>query len=437
MADKVRYYLEQSVPELEDLQDKGLFERNEITMIMRRRTDFEQRIQGRGSRPRDFLKYCDFEVNLEKLRKKRLIRLKSVGLIKQKRSISDWAGPRRILFIMQRSVRRFPGDLELWAKYLQQAKEHGAIKVIYSVYSRLLQLQPRNIDAWLSAARYEFEDNSNAKGARVLFQRGLRLNPDSYELWLNYAQFELTYVSKLLARRQVLGLVTEKEQTEDLQKDERRREAELNKNSKVLDNDEDFNKDVISLPTVSADEVNDQLNHLPEADMNMLGNAETNPVLRGDIALTIYDLCIPAILKTIPKNSTISTPEDKVFEISQAFLSIFDQFDNLNRDYLYLHVLTYLQNNHSNDIRTPLIDINLSTRTLKISDENFAEVLQLSVNKFIAYKMKLKNNKDKDELTNKYTSYLNEKFLTPSIESNQSKRVTTLLKAIIKKCRSI
>lgn len=71
MAEKVRYYLEQSVPELEDLKAKGLFDKNEITMIMRRRTDFEHRIQGRGSKPRDFLKYADFEGNLEKLRKKR------------------------------------------------------------------------------------------------------------------------------------------------------------------------------------------------------------------------------------------------------------------------------------------------------------------------------------------------------------------------------
>jgi len=70
MAEKIRYYLEQSVPELEDLQRKKLFAKNEITMIMRRRTDFEHRIQGRGTKPRDFLKYAEFETNLEKLRKR-------------------------------------------------------------------------------------------------------------------------------------------------------------------------------------------------------------------------------------------------------------------------------------------------------------------------------------------------------------------------------
>ena len=73
MAEKIRYYLEQSVPELEDLKIKGLFDKNEITMVMRRRTDFEHRITGRGCKPKDFLRYTEFETNLEKLRKRDII----------------------------------------------------------------------------------------------------------------------------------------------------------------------------------------------------------------------------------------------------------------------------------------------------------------------------------------------------------------------------
>ena len=61
------------------------------------------------------------------------------------------------------------------------------------------------------------KQNANAKGARELYQRGLKLNPESEKLWLSYAQFELAYVSKLLARRQVMGLLTEKQQEQDMQ----------------------------------------------------------------------------------------------------------------------------------------------------------------------------------------------------------------------------
>lgn len=431
MAEKVRYYLEQSVPELEDLKRKGIFDKNEITMIMRRRTDFEHRIQGRGSKPRDFLKYSEFETNVEKLRKKRYNRLNKVGLIDTKPSLSDWAGSRRILFIYDRATKRYPGDMNIWSQYLKFAKANGAIKLIYKVYSRLLQLQPRNIDAWLSAAKYEFETNANAKGARVLFQRGLRLNPDSFDLWISYAQFELTYISRLLARRKVLGLITEKQQKDEMDNEK----TKLDKNISASGVTDDLDSDTINLP-IGNDEMKEELTHLPEADMNMLGNPETNPALKGDVALTVFDLCIPEILKAVPKDAAASKKDDKAFEIINQFLILFDKFSDLNRDYLYSHVLNYVQTNYPNDLRTLIIDITLPVRNIDTNDESLSELLQLSVNKFIAYKLKLNDSKQKETLINTYTQFLTDRFLH-STTDKPSERVDALLRAIIKKCRTI
>ncbi|KAI5960166.1 UTP6 [Candida pseudojiufengensis] len=298
MSDKVRYYLEQSVPELEDLKVKGLFDKNEITMIMRRRTDFEHRITGRGSRPRDYIKYSEFEQNLEKLRKKRYNRLKE--FIDTKPSLSDWAGVRRIMFILDRGTKKFPGDIQLWNTYLKFAKQNGAIKAIYKIYSRLLQLQPRNIDAWLSAAKYEFETNGNAKGTRLLFQRGLRLNPESEKLWLNYAQFELTYIAKLLARKE-LGKILQVEHEMELP------EA----------------PDIEELPDVE----------------------EASPALRGDIVLAIFEACI----------------EKLGLGETEKFLDVIDQFD-MDKNYLYSNILKYIQENYPDDIRTKYIDTTLPLR---------------------------------------------------------------------------
>lgn len=423
MAEKVRYYLEQSVPELEDLKKKGLFDKSEIMMIMRRRTDFEQRIQGRGSKPRDFMKYSDFEMNLEKLRKKRYNRYTKAGLIDTKPTISDWAGTRRIMFIFDRATRRYPGELEIWSKYLKFAKSNGAIKVIYKVYSRLLQLQPRNIDAWLSAAKYEFETNANAKGSRILFQRGLRLNPESLKLWLEYVSFELSYVTKLLVRRKVLGLITEKQQQDELDTNEKQLQEKL---FQIDNNDEDFKQDLIELP--KTDDINEQLNNLPEADMNMLGNPETNPALKGDVALTIFDLCIPTIAKTIPKEST--NKDDKIIDVCQQFLTLFDKFDQLDQNYLYSHVLNYLQVNYPRDPKTIFVDITLPIRNVNMDDPSFAENLQLTVNKFMAYKLKLTDSLQINQLTDLFITELNEKYLNKS----NDEKLSNLLKAIIKKC---
>lgn len=408
MAEKIRYYLEQSVPELEDLQRKKLFEKNEITMIMRRRTDFEHRIQGRGTKPRDFLKYADFESNLEKLRKKRFTRLSKSGSIDTKPSISDWAGVRRILFIYERATRKFPKDMEIWSRYLKSAKLNGAVKVVYKVYSRLLQLQPRNIDAWISAAKYEFETNANAKGARSLFQRGLRLNPEAFELWHTYTQFELTYISRLLARRKVLGLITDKQQQEEMDQEEAKRQKTLEK---------DEGDDVIHLPEA---DMKEQLNSLPEADINMLGNPETNPALKGDVALTVFDLAI----QSQEKHASDDRREEKVFGAVNKFLQLFDQFPDLNRDYLYSHVVQYLQQKYPSHLQTMFIDVTLPLRTTNPSSGDFAELLQLSVNKFLAYKAR-----GNTELTKLYVDYLRE-FTGPQ----QPEQVNTLLGAIIAKC---
>ncbi|EGV64361.1 U3 snoRNP protein [Yamadazyma tenuis] len=414
MAEKVRYYLEQAVPELEDLQKKGLFEKHEITMIMRRRTDFEHRIQGRGSTTRDFIKYSEFERNLEKLRKKRYTRLGKAGLVDTKPSISDWAGVRRILFVYQRGTYKYPKNLELWAQYLDFAKKNGAIKVVYKIYSRLLQLQPRNVDAWLSSAKYEFEINNNAKGSRVLFQRALRLNPESSELWLNYFQFELTYVSKLLTRRKVLGLLTEGQQREQMEKEVKEYHDKLNQDNALNGDGQDDNE--IALPT---EELRDELNTLPEADMNMLGNPETNPALKGDVALAIFDASLPELIK--PK---LFKRVEKLFVLINRFLDIIDKFDDLNQDYLYLHVLSMLQSEYPHELNTALIDITLPIRTVSRNEPDFAANLQLSVNKFMAYKLKTEGL-EKSELVKAYVNYL-EKF----VEGDDG-----LMRAIIKKCR--
>lgn len=430
MASKIRYYLEQSVPELDDLKKKGLFDQKEITMIMRRRTDFEHRIQGRGSHSRDFLKYSDFEINLEKLRAIRYSRIKKDGKLDTKPSISDWAGFRRIIFVFDRAVKRYPGDMELWDRYINFVKSKDAVKVVYRVYAKLLLLQPRKSETWISAAKYEFEENANAKSARELFQRGLKFNPELQNLWLTYIQFELTYVSKLLIRRKALGLLTEKQQSDDLQK--QNAEAVKRKNKGLVDGIEE-NDEIITFEDDDEDDpeiLKSRLALLPEADMNVLGNPDTNPVLKGDIALAIFDMSIPEITKDLPD----SKKEAKVFSIAVEFLNIIDLFKNLNRDYLYLHALRYLQENCTNQRQIALIDVTLSMRQVQTTDAKFPEALQLAMNKLAAYKKKLLED-DKQKLNKSFVDYLEQKIEDSNSLSPENDRTVSLLRAIIEKCR--
>ena len=68
MADNVQKILERSIPELEDLQERGLFNEHEIRSITNKRRDYEYRLQRRGKTLEDFLRYIEYEKSIDKLR---------------------------------------------------------------------------------------------------------------------------------------------------------------------------------------------------------------------------------------------------------------------------------------------------------------------------------------------------------------------------------
>ncbi|KAH3687097.1 hypothetical protein WICPIJ_001926 [Wickerhamomyces pijperi] len=412
---KARYYLEQTVPELEDLQKKGLFEKQEITQIMRRRTDFEHRLNSRGSKTRDYLKYVEFEENLEKLRKKRYARLSKAGLVNTKPSISDWASERRILFIFDRSIQKFPNDFLLWENYLNFAKQRKIFKKIYTIYNQLLQLHPTHVQSWLNAANFEYEVVGSAKNARTLFQKGLRFNKDSSKLWIEYALFELSYITKLLNRRKILGLVTEKQQLEH--------ESSEQKGG-------DFGTDdMIKVPSFTRDEARDQLNQLPDADLNMLGNPETNPALRGDVALTIFDIGMDT-LWGFKKANQMANEFDFKYDLALKFIDVFNKFTDLDRDYLNSHVVQYLTRSFSNEIKCVYLDITIPLINCSIKDGKFIESLQFATKKYLIFKKKLGNEADQLELKNLFTQFIIERFLQDEETDDKTK---ALLNTILKK----
>ena len=213
---KTRYYLEQCIPEMDDLVEKGLFTKNEVSLIMKKRTDFEHRLNSRGSSINDYIKYINYETNVNKLRTKRVKRILQA---KKTNSLSDWSIQQRIGFIYQRGTNKFPQDLKFWAMYLNYMKGRGnqtSYKKIHNIYNQLLKLHPTNVDIWISCAKYEYEVHANFKSCRNIFQNGLRFNPDVPKLWYEYVKFELNFITKLINRRKVMGLINEREQELDM-----------------------------------------------------------------------------------------------------------------------------------------------------------------------------------------------------------------------------
>ncbi|CAG8466738.1 2617_t:CDS:2 [Paraglomus occultum] len=278
MAETVQYYLERMVPELEDLEQKRLFNKSEIKQIVKRRTYFEYTLKRIPARKVDFLRYIEYEINLEALRKKRKERLG----VKGKPTLSDYAIPRRIYHLFERAVNKFKSDLSLWLQYIEYAKSNKAGKLLNKIFGRALQLHPAKPSLWVLAAKWEFEENMNVGAARVLMQRGLRLNPTSTLLWHEYFSLELAYVKKIKTRREILGLSTTASKDEIQQTDE---------------------ENVIKLPVITKEDewFKDKREdvQMDEQKIESL-KEENNKVLQGELAKIVYlnaiaGTCIPRL----------------------------------------------------------------------------------------------------------------------------------------------
>lgn len=196
------------VPELDDLEKRGLFNRQEIAEIVKKRRKFEYRLQRPSPLKQDFVDYIDYEKQLDRLRtlrKKALSReLKAKGNKKLKKSLSDYAGVRRIIEIYRIATSRFKGDLQLWFQYLEFCKEKSSGRM-KKVLAQVIRFHPKVPAVWIYAAAWEFDHNLNARAAQVIMQMGLRSCPTSEDLWVEFLRMELTCLNKLKTRKVILG----------------------------------------------------------------------------------------------------------------------------------------------------------------------------------------------------------------------------------------
>ncbi|RKP26415.1 U3 small nucleolar RNA-associated protein 6-domain-containing protein [Syncephalis pseudoplumigaleata] len=206
MADVIQRYLEDMVPELEDLEERNVISKSERVSIIKRRTRFEYAIKRRQPHKLDFLRYIEYEDNLDKLIRERRSRLELKGGKAGKLSRGDYSGQQRVCKIYERAVNRFHGDVKLWLQYVEYLKQKKATRVLSKTLARALQLHPTKPMLWIYAAAWEFEDNGSIVAARAMMQRGLRFNADSKELWVEYFRLELAYMEMIRRRRIVLGI---------------------------------------------------------------------------------------------------------------------------------------------------------------------------------------------------------------------------------------
>jgi U3 small nucleolar RNA-associated protein 6 len=289
-SDKARFYMEQSVPELQEYERKKIFTREEITQIARKRSEFEHLLNTPGAAtPADYARYALYEMNLDSLRKKRS---KRMGV-----KATSFAGQKKIFFVLERGVRRFQGDMGLWMQYLEFCRKEAANKKLAKALTQCLRMHPIKWDIWTWAAKYYFEQQADMPTARSYMQRGLRFCKREQKLWLEYAKLEMLYVAKIAARRKILGL-------------------DIERTAKQIDSTLDADADMMALPDVTADEIKPEGAPEPKqaVDEEALKKLAASPALNGDIPRIVFE--------TAMRDFNDPTLAEHFFDVFAAFTDV-------------------------------------------------------------------------------------------------------------------
>lgn len=305
-SDKARYYLEKTVPELQEFERKGIFTKQEIMSITKKRSEFEHLVNLQP-KPSDYVRYAQYEMNLDQLRKKRCKRsgVKATG----------FTGQKKVLFILERATRRFQGDMSLWMQYLEYCKSEGARKKLQDAFTRCLRMHPLKYEVWIWVAKMYYEEQSDMQNARNYMQRGLRFCKRERRLWLEYAKLELVYLAKLDARNDILGL-----------------KIERNPKQENDDSNMDTDADMLALPDVTADDLQGEKDDDAERREAELQKVVESPALSGAIPQVIFD----AAMREFNNDPTLA----------EQFFDVFAMFPTLPcTDRLLQHVLAHLAAN--------------------------------------------------------------------------------------------
>lgn len=257
MAEIVQLRIEHGVEELLELERAELFTSEEIRTVIKKRKHFEYRLQRQNRNKEDFLKYISYEQCLLKLVK---IRRDKVGFTHRFKEI-DLSIANKIALLFRQACFGNKSDVDLWLSYISFCKDMKWLGHVSKVYGQMLGVLNKQPELWVSAAKFEFDENHSMETARMTLMRGLRFCPDSKLLYRESFRLELLYVDKIVKRKEFL-------QQWDKHPSNRKR--------KRSEGDEDKN-------------ANDDLSSQRPKKMDIDDELNNDAILSGKVAMVIFE----------------------------------------------------------------------------------------------------------------------------------------------------
>ena len=201
MAEVVQSNIEDTLPEVYELQQLGVLSPGEAKLVIKERTKFEYMMRRRISKKQDNIRFIEFELKLEKLKQSRI---STLGL----QDISEGARYRslqRIHFLFQKCLKKNKNDIALWIRYIKYCKDVKSSRSLGLAFVEGLKHNPHCVIMWIMSAKNEMEANKNMAAARFIFLQGLKFNADSVHLWTEYFRLEVLHAEKLKKRQQIMN----------------------------------------------------------------------------------------------------------------------------------------------------------------------------------------------------------------------------------------
>eukprot|EP01111_Echinosteliopsis_oligospora_P001778 TRINITY_DN12604_c0_g1_i1.p1 TRINITY_DN12604_c0_g1~~TRINITY_DN12604_c0_g1_i1.p1 ORF type:complete len:645 (-),score=116.96 TRINITY_DN12604_c0_g1_i1:147-2081(-) len=197
MADKIREFQEKMLIELEEWEERGLFTKDEIKAIIKRRTDYEYKLVSFQVDKVDYLRYIEYEDTLDSLLKTRM-RRDGFKRTKEEEPYHNYCVT-RILNIFRRCTSRLRSK-GIYLQFIEYCRKIHNTDLLRSIFSSAIQAFPNVAEFWVSAAKFEIKQNKNIVASRTIMQLALRFTPNSQELWLQFYILELMYWRKMMRR---------------------------------------------------------------------------------------------------------------------------------------------------------------------------------------------------------------------------------------------
>nr|XP_053637243.1 LOW QUALITY PROTEIN: uncharacterized protein LOC128692194 [Cherax quadricarinatus] len=195
MAEFVEKNIEETIPEVEEMERIGLLSSKEVKKLIQTRRDFHYRLVRKSKNKADYINYVNYERKVIDLVK---IRRKQIGIREKSKQI-ETAICKRVMKMLRYLTRVWPSHLDTWKLRTSFAQHIGWKDEIGFAFAEQIRYHGNRENVWVAWAKWEIEERENFDKARkILLSTAQLYHPKSHFIKRELFRLELLYVESLM-----------------------------------------------------------------------------------------------------------------------------------------------------------------------------------------------------------------------------------------------